>query len=180
MGKRSKFPVNDLWFYPTPAKAVLPLLPFLKPGTQFVEPFCGDGALVRHLQEHGHTAVFSCDIADRGFGALQSAMDLDLSTVLCDCIITNPPWERKVLHPFLEHFRKFGKSVWVLLDADYMHTKQSAPYMRYCSKVVSVGRVKWIPDSKTTGKDNCCWYCFEPEPAVTLFYGRNWNDKPRA
>jgi hypothetical protein len=64
---------------------------------------------------------------------------------------------------------------WLLIDADWMHTRQSAPYMRLCRKIVSVGRVKWIPDSKMTGKDNCCWYMFQDGKDVgqpAMFYGR--------
>ena len=46
-------------------------------------------------------------------------------------------------------------------------------YMTYCRSIVSVGRVKWIEDSKGTGKDNCCWYLFDPfYKGPTEFYGR--------
>ena len=39
--------------------------------------------------------------------------------------------------------------------------------------VVSVGRVKWIPGSKMTGKDNCAWHLFWPEAGgITQFIGR--------
>lgn len=45
--------------------------------------------------------------------------------------------------------------------------------MKMCVKVVSVGRVKWIEDSKMTGKDNCAWYLFdENHVGPTQFYGR--------
>lgn len=88
-----------------------------------------------------------------------------------DLIITNPPWDRKILHPMIEHFIKF-KPTWLLFDADWMHTKQSSELMKRCSKVVSVGRVKWIEDSKMTGKDNVCWYLFSNEATGTTFYGR--------
>ena len=58
-----------------------------------------------------------------------------------------------------------------------MHTKQSRDYLQFCRKIVSVGRVKWIPDSKHTGKDNCAWYLFDTlrsgETKIeTVFYGR--------
>ena len=62
---------------------------------------------------------------------------------------------------------------WLLFDADWPHTKQSQPYMDWLVKIVSVGRLKWIPDSKMTGKDNCCWYLFDAtNKEVTQFYGR--------
>jgi hypothetical protein len=55
---------------------------------------------------------------------------------------------------------------WLLFDADWMHTRQSAPFMPHLRKIVSVGRVKWIPDSPFTGKDNCCWYLFDQTSAA--------------
>jgi hypothetical protein len=60
-----------------------------------------------------------------------------------------------------------------------MHTKQSAPFMPYLRKIVSVGRVKWIPDSKMTGKDNCAWYLFDQNgTGQTEFYGRVGKETP--
>jgi hypothetical protein len=62
---------------------------------------------------------------------------------------------------------------WLLFDADWMHTRQSAPFMPRLRKIVSVGRVKWIPDSKMTGKDNCAWYLFDkPSDEPAVFFGR--------
>jgi hypothetical protein len=40
--------------------------------------------------------------------------------------ITNPPWDRKILHRLIERFSAVGPT-WLLFDADWMHTKQSAP-----------------------------------------------------
>ena len=77
-----------------------------------------------------------------------------------DCFITNPPWSREILHPMIVHFAR-QHPTWLLFDADWMHTRQSAQYMPLLRKIVSVGRVKWIPDSPFTGKDNCCWYLFD-------------------
>jgi hypothetical protein len=87
-------------------------------------------------------------------------------------IITNPPWDRKVLHPMINHFAPL-KPTWLLFDADWMHTKQSQPYMPFLHKIVSVGRIKWF--GNMTGKDNCAWYLFDAQtPPVfgTTFYGR--------
>jgi len=43
-------------------------------------------------------------------------------------------------------------------------------------KVVAVGRVKWIPDSASQGKDNASWYFFNNRikkvPEFVSFYGR--------
>jgi len=165
MGKRSNFERRERDFHPTPYAAVVPLLPHLPPRARYHEPCVGDYDLVRHLSGHGHHASVMSDIT--------SGKDaLDITFTIADMFITNPPWRRDILHPVIEHLSGIAPT-WLLFDADWMHTKQSAPFMPYCQKIVSVGRVKWIPDSKMTGKDNCCWYLFDQsrcEP--TEFYGR--------
>jgi len=44
--------------------------------------------------------------------------------------------------------------------------------LKYCAMIVAIGRVKWIEDSDTSGKDNACWYLFNSEPTETVFHGR--------
>jgi len=87
----------------------------------------------------------------------------------------------------IEHFSDM-RPTWLLFDADWMHTKQSAPYLWRLRKIVSVGRLKWIPDSRYTGKDNCCWYLFDgrKNDESPTFFGRrteqarNMNLEPPA
>jgi hypothetical protein len=69
----------------------------------------------------------------------------------------------------IEHFSKQAPT-WLLFDADWMHTKQAVPYLTKLKKVVSIGRVKWIENSKHTGKDNSCWYLFVDADVTTEFY----------
>ena len=89
-----------------------------------------------------------------------------------DFFITNPPWDRKILHPILEKLPMIFPT-WLLFDADWMHTKQSSELIKRCVKIVSVGRVKWIENSKMTGKDNCAWYLFDVNfNGKTEFIGR--------
>ena len=65
---------------------------------------------------------------------------------------------------------------WLLFDADWMHTIQAAPFWTLCKKIVSVGRVQWIEDSKTSGMDNAAWYLFSKNgPPGTQFYFRADN-----
>jgi hypothetical protein len=62
---------------------------------------------------------------------------------------------------------------WLLFDSDWSHTRQSAALIRHCSDVVPIGRLKWIPDSKFTGKDNAAWYRFEAAHCSgPIFHGR--------
>lgn len=172
MGKRSNFERVERDFYPTPYEAVVPLLPHIQPKIYYVEPCAGDGALFNHLARHGHVCYGKYDIEPRGDGIEQAdALDLRLP-LAADYFVTNPPWDRKILHPMIEHFRVQRMGCWLLFDADWMHTKQSAPYMKYCEKIVSVGRVKWIEGTANTGKDNCAWYKFGANEANTEFVGR--------
>lgn len=174
MGKRSNFERLDRDFYPTPMSAVLPVLPFLPSSTRFVEPCAGNGILIDHLTSHGHICVSAYDIEPQRSDI--NKMDA-LTHVVgdADYIITNPPWDRKILHPLIEHFSN-QKPTWLLFDADWMHTKQSSVFMDRCKMIVSVGRVKWIPDSKMQGKDNCAWYLFDNTQThyqqTTFFIGR--------
>lgn len=171
MGKRSDFERIPRDFYPTPREAVLPLLPHLPKGSTYWEPCAGDGALIRALSGYA-VCLSASDISPRHEDIEARDALADTAVVLEDLIITNPPWDRKILHPMIEHFSAM-RPTWLLFDADWMHTKQSAPFMPWLRKVVSVGRVKWIPDSKHTGKDNCCWYLFDQSAGgQTQFIGR--------
>lgn len=177
MGKRSDFERAPRDFYPTPREAVLPLLPHLTRLRWFYEPCAGTGELVAHLEGRDLFCYGHSDITEREEGALikQRLGDATCGTfdVPLGChFITNPPWDRKLLHPIITNLSDQAPT-WLLFDADWMHTRQSAPFMNRLRKIVSVGRVKWIPDSKMTGKDNCCWYLFDkPSDEPTVFVGR--------
>ncbi len=174
MGKRSDFPRVERDFYPTPAEAVRPLLAHLSPGTRFIEPCAGDGALISVLASAGHHCLMASDIAPRAETvAAANALELRLDGLLPgDVIITNPPWRRDVLHPLIVHLSDQAPT-WLLFDADWIHTRQAAPLLARLRRIVSVGRVKWIADSPFTGKDNCAWHLFgRLSAAAPAFYGR--------
>ena len=174
MGKRSNFERVERDFYPTPIEAVGPLIPHIQAHATYFEPCAGDMALVQHLRSHGLVCFGAWDIEPQHDLIFQKdAMLLDEGCLVdSDYIITNPPWNRKILHPMIEHFSEM-RPTWLLFDADWMHTKQSAPYMPWCRKIVSVGRVKWIPDSKMTGKDNCAWHKLKRTNDHTAFLWTN-------
>lgn len=176
MGKRSDFPRRKMDAYDTPYRTVLPLLPFLVGIRTFAEPCAGNGYLIRHLEAFGLRCVYSGDIQ-----AGQDALFLDRKEVLeAGAIITNPPWTREILHPLILRFMRI-KPTWLLFDADWMHCRQAKPYLRHCVMVVSVGRVKWIPDSKYTGKENAAWYLFDARHALgPRFYGQDWDHEVAA
>ena len=169
MGKRSNFERNPRDFYPTPKEAVIPLLPHLPEKGLFAEPWAGDGRLIEHIEElTSLSGYWMTDIEPHAdFIGIGDALTDKI--VGCDICITNPPWDRKILHPLIENLSN-QLPTWLLFDADWMHTKQSVPYIKMCSKIVSVGRIKWF--GNMTGKDNCAWYLFDREANNTIFYGR--------
>jgi len=175
MGKRSNFERVPRDYYPTPIEAVEPLIDHL-PQTEFdyVEPCAGDGRLIEHiyqLTDGQADCVFASDIEPQRDDIFQAdALQLDFGEAEVDFCITNPPWERKFLHAFIDHYIDMCPT-WLLFDADWAHTKQSSLLMTYCAKIVSVGRVKWFGNH--SGKDNCCWYLFDKNhKKPTQFYGR--------
>ena len=177
MGKRSNFEHRKNDFYPTPLDAVKPLLPFLPIEFEYAEPCAGDGRLARHLDiltDSRAIATLLSDIDPRDPGVEKNdALTVDIPRNT-ENIITNPPWSRWILHPLIDRLASI-RPTWLLFDADWMHTKQAVPYLQYCSKIVAIGRVKWIEDSKFTGKDNACWYLFDKtHTGETEFYGRGF------
>jgi hypothetical protein len=167
MGKRSNFERVEKDFYKTPPVAVLPLIPFLIQGSSYAEPCAGDWDLIYALKKHGFHCTYAGDIRDG-----RDAFDW-VDGGEADYIVTNPPWTRNVLHDLIVHFSD-QLPTWLLFDADWVHTKQSIPFLPRLRTIVSVGRVKWFWDSKQTGKDNVAWYEFDkPDPDYqTKFYGR--------
>ncbi len=182
MGKRSSFPRMKNDTYDTPAEAVTPLLPHLAPATWFVEPCAGSGALVRHLIADGHTCLHAVDIAPRDREERGVERGNALTYRLAETpflheaasppvFITNPPWTRALLHPIILNLF-WQAPTWLLLDASWAHTRQAAPYMALCRKIISVGRVRWIMDSAHTGKDDAAWFLFDAPGDGPVFVRR--------
>lgn len=158
MGKRSTFERRKNDAYQSPASVVPPLIPHLRGVRTFAEPCAGEGKLVAELIRNGLFCSFKGDI-EEGFDALSDPIDARF-----DAIITNPPWSREILHPMILRFQSIAPT-WLLFDADWVHTRQAAPFIDQCSHIVSIGRVKWIEDSKFTGKDNAAWHRFHDQHA---------------
>jgi hypothetical protein len=174
MGKRSSFERNPRDFYKTPRAAIVPLVPHLPTElTTYHEPCAGDGALVHGLnalapQMH---CMYASDIEPQE-GWIVRHNALDLTACVGTMFITNPPWDRSILHPLIMHLSDIAPT-WLLIDADWAHTGQSAPFLKRCSHIVSIGRVKWIEGSTMIGKDNAAWYCFSGDhTGTTMFVGR--------
>lgn len=182
MGKRSDYERRPRDFYPTPIEAVQPLISHLpSKDFNFIEPCAGDGRLIAHLESLSKGKCISgWDIEPQGEGIVQmDALETSEQHYTdCDLIITNPPWSRDkksgyIFHKLISHFA-CHRPTWLLADADWIHTLQSAELVeQYLCKIVSIGRVKWFGNQ--SGKDNCCWYLFDAtkeHPYKCQFYGR--------
>lgn len=167
MGKRSDFKRNPRDYYITPEDAVFPLLLHLpKRGVLFAEPCAGDGTLTRNLIKHGNRCGWQSDIEPQHDDVLEfDALELIALERLADVIITNPPWEKRpwkgeLFNRLLRHWLEtFDGDIWLLFDADWIHTIQALEFKQYCKSIVSVGRVSWMGNG-VSGFDNCSWYCF--------------------
>lgn len=173
MGKRSYFARLEKDAYQTiDARAFPPLVPHIRP-LRYAEPCVGEGKLVEGFKNvmPGLSCTYSNDI-DNGECAITGS-GLDDNRKDYDYIICNPPWGRKLLHPMIERFSALAPT-FLLFDANWAFTKQAKPYLRRCYKIVTIGRLVWIPGTTMSGKDDCAWFCFDPnhDGSPPLFYGR--------
>lgn len=160
-------------FYESPASVVRSLMPHLAPRTRFVEPAAGAGALIRHLEAEGHQCALATEIDPQHPFQIADARTFDYSGALAECAIGNVPWRRNILHAIILNLSR-QMPTWLLFDADWLHTQQAIPFMTRLRKVVSVGRVKWFPESDHESKDSACWYHFSHpiRDCPPLFYPR--------
>lgn len=174
MGKRSNKGVKmprDFWPTVDP-DAFIPLRPYIS-GKTYAEPCCGNEDLIKGFEDVAYCG-WASDISIGKDATTLTKEDLEA----CDVIITNPPFSWEMLKPLLDHLPKL-KPTWLLLPADFMHNKRSAPYMVYCSHIVAVRRLFWWLDEGdlsqrgVKGKDNYCWYLFhDKQQSSTNFIPR--------
>jgi hypothetical protein len=125
--------------------------------------------LIEILESEGFDCVARGDIRGHHSRDARSWSPEDYGGV--DAGITNPPWEAFTMAGIMQHQSSFVPS-WFLIYSDWMFTRQSAQLVaERCTDVVPIGRVKWFPDSKSVGFDNCCWVRMDIEKRFpTLFW----------
>jgi hypothetical protein len=158
---------RDDW--PTPWPAVLPLLPHLKPHTRFIEPCCGAGDLVQHLERAGHACVASYDLP---IDARIASYAIDPDAIF----ITNLPFRRRFEPNRIIANLSDQRPLWALFYSDWLFTSQAAPVLPRLRAVAVIGRCKWIPGTPHSGMENCCWCLFDqprPDGRIEIrFFGR--------
>lgn len=155
---------RDFWRTTDP-DAVRPLVPYVS-GKTYAEPCFGAGDLIRQLNGVAD-CKWASDIDPQIKGYQRNALTLtkeDLED--CDYIITNPPFLWSMLRPLLEHLPTL-KPTWLLLPSDIMHNIRVGPYIKNCSRIVSVGRLYFHTSGQDEGTikhakqtSNYCWYFF--------------------
>lgn len=167
MGKRSNFERKPKDLYPTiDPTAAAKLAPHVS--GEYIEPCAGDGALIRLLHPHGLTCTYACDIEPMAEGIdKQDVLFFETKLPACKQIITNPPWSRPSLHAMIETFRNHAPT-FLLFDAAWMFTEQAKPFLRYCPRIIPVGRLYWEAN-KVKGMEDAAWYQFGVEETETIF-----------
>lgn len=130
---------RKLDFYPTPKNVTIALMNFLQlpPSCTIWEPACGNLAMSNVIETYGHT-VISTDI-------INGVDFLCANPMLCDAIITNPPFETSAL--FIEKAIQTPNVnlVAMLLKSQYWHaSKRIKLFEKYPPAFVLP--LSWRPD----------------------------------
>ena len=163
MGRESRFDRQPNDWYPTDRRALAHLLPHLQPRTRFVEPCAGDGRLVRWLEEAGHLCEGALDVSPR-VPWVRQADALAIPAIPAGAIfITNPPFDRPLLHAMITLFVGLAGGCWLLIDAPWAQTGQARPFLRQCTDIVAAGRMKMFEGTKSGGKKDHIWCRFSAD-----------------
>jgi hypothetical protein len=175
VAKRSDFVRVERDYYRTfDPKAGNALRPFIENVEVALEPFAGAGDLTKQFP---NITWIQSDIEPQAcFVDEMDAFDWEAESIKdegFDAIISNPPWSRPIMHRAIEHFAPI-KPTWFLLDANWVWTKQAKTYIdKYLTDIVTIGRVRWIPDTTMSGKDDCAWFRFSSDKdSPTRLFGR--------
>jgi hypothetical protein len=177
MGKRSDFDRIPRDAYDTIDNRVIPPLElillhegYLTGGLlpYFAEPCAGRMAMADMVESAGlGRCTFAGDVHPRDERAIKfDALKDDLPGG-SKLVITNPPWNRDILHQMISRFASQVPTI-LLFDAGWMHTKQATQLLDdYCTSIATVGRLKWIPGTGMQAKDDCAWYHFRPDKPLS-------------
>ncbi len=191
----TNFERNSRDFYPTPKEAVIPLINYLdKPGIKFIEPFAGDGALIRHIEDlskHHMLCIYASDIDPqvtaigntkhpKGYTTIETHDYTDygrypIHELGANCFISNPPWintaESKFLRTSIIHNLSGLLPTWLLLKGAYAFNENMSSSMAICTDIIPIGRVKWIPGSAYSGTEDCAWFRFDKKARLNDITG---------
>ena len=181
MGKYSEFERKGRDFYATYSRKPIEILAEYLPKNDFtfIEPMAGAGhltdsivSIVPQASCIAETDILPMDrrVAQHDLRDLVSADGHMEILKQADFFITNPPWKRTILHETIMTLSAI-RPTWLLIDSNWVNTQQAKPYLEHCRKIVALGRIKWIPDSKGPGKEDSSFYLFDQmSDGQTQFY----------
>src|SRR3954453_17057910 len=151
---------QDKDFYPTPAWVTEALLRTVRLPKGVWEPCCGDGAMARILEAHGHHVV-ATDLVDRGYG--HGGRDFMMESGLPDgvtAIVTNPPYGNG-LPKFVDHalglLRPVGGVLALLVNNQWPTAKTNSARCRVPAldtKITLIDRIRWFDGPGEQPKKN--------------------------
>lgn len=130
----------------TPAYALDPILPYLKPGWVIWEPAAGGGNMVRVFESSGFSVVAGDIDTGQDFFKYEPAR--------WDVQITNPPYNVRDKYRWIERSYQLGKPFALLMQLDTLGVESAACHFRqYGVQVISITpRVNFImPNAGLTG-----------------------------
>ena len=182
---------QDKDFYPTPAWVTEALLRTVRLPKGIWEPCCGNGAMARVLESHGHHVV-GTDLVDRGYG--EGGRDFLMESRLPDgvtAIVMNPPYGRTLLPQFVDHAleltRPAGGMVALLVNVQWQTSAENSKRLRmpaFDASVILTDRIRFIPDTKERPGENHCWLVWDwsrtPGRAGLMFADPDAESEPEA
>lgn len=174
MGKRSNFELKKHGQYYTPESAIAPLIKHLPTPLRYIEPCAGNGAIARYLAPYDIRCTAAFDI-EPGLASGINIVKRDATLLMPADIppytthaVTNPPWpkrgDQRVTLRIIRRMLELDLTAVMLLPASFMHVQYAGQLLRdHCTRIISVGRVKWVEGSPYTSLDDACWYIFRPE-----------------
>ena len=135
-------------FYATPETAFKPLLPYLPKNMKYWEPSCGDGRLIKWLNEYGCEA----DGTDLSLGK-----DFLKDTKKRSFIITNPPFS--LAQEFCDHALNLSPEVIMLLRVNFLGSQKRKVWWQ-THEPSALFVLSKRPDFTGGGGDSCeyAWY----------------------
>lgn len=132
-------------YYPTPPDVTTALMKWLRhrlpPPAVVWEPACGDGAMVRVLQDAGYD-VIATDLQEQG-----GCVDFLQARRTCDMVITNPPFTPS--EEFIRHALTITPNVAMLLKSQYWHAARRRHLFQQ-TKPAFVLPLTWRPDFRNS------------------------------
>ena len=137
-------------FYATPLSAFNPLLPYLDKGRFHWECACGDGRLVKAMNDHGIQSAGS---------DLSTGHDFIETTARADTILTNPPYS--IAFEFCQHAVAHADEVFMLLRLNFLASRKRAAWFKAnepSALFVLSARPCFTDDGKTDATDYAWFY----------------------